>query len=86
MAAGEGALAAQFGAMKSVTMQLREEMAKEQQALGKKYGGGLSGQAAFFADALGADGEEDGISKLLVRSLDWGEDGWPVPGDVVAEH
>lgn len=32
------------------------------------------------------DRDDSGTSKLLVRSLDWSDDEWPVPGDIVAEH
>ena len=48
---------------------LKVEMAAEQQALGKKYGGGLAGQASFLAAAMeGMDGEEaDGMAPPMVK-------------------
>jgi arabinan endo-1,5-alpha-L-arabinosidase len=32
------------------------------------------------------DRRDRGVSKLLVRSLDWDEDGWPSPGEMVARQ
>ena len=63
--AGEGAISANMGAIKTVTIQLQQELSAEQQKLAAKYGagqGGLAGQASFLADSLlggeGMDGAE----------------------------
>ena len=67
--AGEGALAAQWGAMKTVAAQAKAEMAAFNHEMAQKYGTGLAGQASFLADSMMGDmgDEEGGMAPPMVK-------------------